>query len=167
MALKMIGELLLTRMLITLNIFANKFESYANGYCLPLEMKVGVAACCFQPKVLPLEHSIPNQLRVIVGSNDEPELQRIKFWRLCYSMRTELGLSIYIFMLYGGVKVHHSLPIIHLLGRLHLHLMLLLVLPIVYQQIGLLGVCQVLQLDLRRVVHDLLRLGLKIGVVLV
>ena len=72
-------------------------------------------------------------------------------------------------MLDGGIKVHHSLPVVHLLGILHLThlLLLLLMLPIVYQQIRLLSVRQVLQLDLWRVVHDLLSLSLEVGVVLV
>ena len=72
-------------------------------------------------------------------------------------------------MLDGGIKVHHSLPVVHLLGILHLThlLLLLLMLPIIYQQIWLLSLGQVLQLDLWRVVHNLLSLSLEIGVVLV
>jgi len=40
-------------------------------------------------------------------------------------------------------------------------------LPIIYQQIRLLTLGQVLQLDLWRVVHNLLSLSLEIGIVLV
>jgi len=69
----------------------------------------------------------------------------------------------------GGIKVHHSLPVVHLLAILHLThlLLLLLMLPIIYQQIRLLTLGQVLQLDLWRVVHNLLSLSLEIGIVLV
>jgi len=84
-------------------------------------------------------------------------------------MRTELGLAIDILVLDGGIKVHHSLPVVHLLGILHLShlLLLLLMLPIIYKQIWLLSLRQVLQLDLWGIVHDLLSLSLEIGVVLV
>ena len=170
MALKVVDQLLLTRMLIALNVLTNDFESDPNGDSLPLKMKVRVTARCFKPEVLALKHGIPNQLGVIIRSNDEPELEWIKLWGLGNRMRPELGLAVNILMLNGRIKVHHPLPIIHLFRCLHLaHLLLiLLVLPIVHQQIGLLVVSgEVLQLDLWRVVHDLLGLGLEVGVVLV
>ena len=86
MTLKVVGELLLTRMLITLYIFANELKPYANGYCLPFKMKVRITARRLQPKVLALKHGISHQLGDIIGPNNEPELQRIKLRRLCNSM---------------------------------------------------------------------------------
>ncbi len=169
MALKVVDQLLLARMLIALNVLTNDFESDPNGDSLPLKMKVRVTARRFKPEVLALKHGISNQLGVIIRSNDEPELQWIELWGLSNRMRPELGLPVNILMLNGRIKVHHPLPIIHLFCCLHLaHLLLLLILPIVHEQIGLLVVSsEVLQLDLWRVVHDLLGLSLEVGIVLI
>jgi len=74
MTLEMVDQLLLTRMLITLYIFADELKPYPDGYCLPFKMKVRITARRLQPKVLALKHGISNQLGVIIGSNNEPEL---------------------------------------------------------------------------------------------
>ena len=72
--LEVVDQLLLTRMLITLYIFTDELEPYPNRYCLPFKMKVRITARRLQPKVLALKHGISNQLGVIIGSNNEPEL---------------------------------------------------------------------------------------------
>ena len=69
----------------------------------------------------------------------------------------------------GGVKVHHPLPIVHLLTILDLVdcVLLLLLLPVVHKLTVVLVGCQILQLDLWRVMHYMLGLRLQVRVVLI
>ena len=156
-------------MLITLNVFTNKFKPNSYRDSLPFEMMVWIIACCLQPEILPLEHRVSDKLRVVIWSNYKSELQWVQFGCLCDGMRSQLGLPIYVFMFNRGVEVHHPLPIIHLLAVLHLVdcVLLLLLLPIINQLAIVLVGCQVLQLNLWRIVHYLLSLCLQVRIVLI
>jgi len=74
MTLEMVDQLLLTRMLITLYIFTDELKPYPNCYCLPFKVNVRITARRLQPKVLAFKHGISNQLGVIIGPNNEPQL---------------------------------------------------------------------------------------------